>query len=50
MELKVKNSEVPRDSQWEEALPYLGLVEQGKTWRYQGQSLSLGSVTVWQEQ
>lgn len=36
MELKVKDSEVPRDSEWEEALPHLGLVEQGKTWCYQG--------------
>ena len=36
MELKVTNSEVPRNAQWEEALPHLGLVEQGKTWCYQG--------------
>ena len=30
MELKVKNGEVSRDSQCEEALPHLGLMEQGK--------------------
>lgn len=51
MELKVKDSEVPRDSEWEgsSATP-LGLVEQGRHGVTKaGKSLSLGSVAVWQE-